>query len=74
MRYNEINTAWRALATACLRDAVKTADLDCSKNYIFSTLCGLALKDEGDVIGELKFAEEMKMIYGAKWYRKIEIK
>ena len=74
MRYFEINNAWRALATACLKDAVKTADIDCSENYIFSTLCGLALKDEDDVIGELKFADRMKKLYGPKWYKKILIK
>ena len=74
MRYCETNNAWRALATACLKDAVKTADVDCLDNYIFSTLCGLALKDEGDVIGEVKYAENMKNLYGAKWYRRFMLK
>lgn len=74
MRYCEINNAWRALAFACLKDAVKTADVDCINNYIFQTLCGLAQKDEDDVVCDIKFAEKMKNLYGAKWYRKFMYK
>lgn len=74
MKFCEINESWRALAFACLKDAVKTADMDCIDNYIFQTLCGLALKDEDDVIKELEFAKRMKDIYGSKWYRKVVVK
>ena len=70
MRYFGHNKGWRELATACLRNAVKTSDIDCIRYDIFSVLCGLAEKDENDVIVELRHANDMKKLYGDKWYRR----
>ena len=70
MRYLGSKGGWQSLATACLKNAVKTADVGCIHDNVFSILCGLAEQDENDVIGELKFAEEQKKLYGEKWYRR----
>ena len=70
MRYLGRNGGWRALATACLNNAVKTSDVGCIHDNVFSVLCGLADKDENDVIVELRYAEEQKKLYGDKWYRR----
>lgn len=70
MRYLGSHGGWRELATACLRYAVKTADVDCIYNDVFSQICSLADQDENEVIIELKFAERMKKLYGDKWYRR----
>jgi hypothetical protein len=43
--------------------------LECIRNDIFSTLCGLAEQDENEVIVDLIFADRMKKKYGNKWYK-----
>ena len=70
MRYLGRNGGWRALATACLKNAIKTSDVGCIHDNVFSVLCGLAEQDENDVIVELRYAEEQKELYGDKWYRR----
>lgn len=70
MRYLGPNGGWHELATACLKNAIKTADVECVHHKVFSMLCGLAGQDENDVIVELKYAEEQKKLYGDKWYRR----
>lgn len=71
MRYLGNQRGWRELATTCLRHAVKSGDIECINNKIFSILCSLADQDENEVIVELKYAEHMKELYGDKWYRRI---
>lgn len=70
MRYLGKNGGWQALATACLKNAIKTSDIGCVHDNVFSVLCGLAGQDEDDVIVELRYAEEQKKLYGDKWYRR----
>lgn len=70
MRYLGNHGGWCELATACLRHAVKSGDTDCIYGELFSVLCGLANKDENEVIVEIKYAERMKELYGDKWYRR----
>lgn len=72
MRYVGPKGGWHALATACLNNAVKQSDYDCVRYDVFSTICGLAYLDEGDVKSVLKYAEQMKNQYGDKWYKGIE--
>lgn len=72
MRYLGNQRGWRELATACLRHAVKSGDVNCIYDNVFSVLCALADQDENEVIVELKYAERMKKLYGEKWYRRIE--
>lgn len=69
MKYLGKQGGWCALATACLKNAIKTSDLDCSRNDIFPTICGLAGQNENEVIVDLIFAVRMKEIYGVKWYK-----
>lgn len=70
MRYLGRNGGWRALATACLKNAIKTSDVGCVHDNVFSVICGLAEQDENDIIVELRYAEEQKKLYGDKWYRR----
>ena len=70
MRYLGKNGGWQALATACLKNAIKTSDIGCVHDNVFSVLCGLAGQDEDDVVVELRYAEEQKKLYGDKWYRR----
>lgn len=69
MKYLGKQGGWRTLATACLKNAIKTSDLDCVRNDIFSTICELAEQDENEVIVDLIFADRMKRKYGNKWYK-----
>ena len=68
MRYLGSKGGWRELATACLRNAIKAADVGCVHDNVFSIVCGLAGQEESEVITQLKFAESMKLKYGDKWY------
>lgn len=70
MKYLGKNGGWQALATACLKNAIKTSDIGCVHSNVFSVLCGLADQDENDVVVELRYAEEQKKLYGDKWYRR----
>ena len=70
MRYLGSKGGWRELATACLRNAIKQGDFECIHYDVFSVLCGLAGQDENDVIVELRYAKDMKGLYGDKWYRR----
>ena len=69
MKYLGKQGGWRELATACLKNAIKTSDINCIRNDIFSVICELAEQDENDVIVDLIFADRMKKIYGEKWYK-----
>lgn len=71
MKYLGSKGGWRELATACLRNAIKTGDVSCIYNDAFPTICALAGLDENEVIVELKYAEHMTERYGERWYRRI---
>jgi len=70
MKYLGPKGGWHELAIACLKNAIKTSDIGCIHYDVFSVICGLAEKDENDVIVELRYAEEQKKLYGEKWYRR----
>ena len=69
MKYLGKHGGWCALATACLKNAIKTSDLDCIYDDTFSPICQLAGQNENEVIVDLIFADRMKKIYGNKWYK-----
>lgn len=70
MKHLGIKGGWQSLATACLRNAIKTGDTSWVLNEeVFSTICALADVDENEIIIELKYAEHMKNKYGDKWYK-----
>lgn len=68
-----INGGWRALALACLNNAIKTSDIYCIyEEDVFSSLCELAGLNVNEVIVSIRFAELMKKKYGDKWYKRFE--
>jgi hypothetical protein len=73
MKYLGINRCWKKMALECLKHAVKEGDFESVYEPEFSLFCGLAEREENEVIVELRHGADMKKKYGRNWYKRSEL-